>query len=102
MGSVRGGGGGLGNGVKNSSISTFNFIMTVPLFYFALSSFHEFMKHPQTVKMLDGWILSLLPFQHFPPFLFSRRLGVEMGKVQVYQEPNRGELSWTCVTFIFS
>nr|KAF6398829.1 hypothetical protein HJG59_014873 [Molossus molossus] len=25
----------------------------------------------------------------FPPFLFSRRLGVEMGKVQVYQEPNR-------------
>ncbi|XP_036924682.1 phosphoribosyl pyrophosphate synthase-associated protein 2 isoform X3 [Sturnira hondurensis] len=24
-----------------------------------------------------------------PPFLFSRRLGVEMGKVQVYQEPNR-------------
>lgn len=37
----------------------------------------------------------------FSSFFFSRRLGVEMGKVQVYQEPNRGELSWTCLMLVF-
>uniref|UniRef100_A0A2K6E7P4 Phosphoribosyl pyrophosphate synthase-associated protein 2 n=1 Tax=Macaca nemestrina TaxID=9545 RepID=A0A2K6E7P4_MACNE len=32
----------------------------------------------------------------------AERLGVEMGKVQVYQEPNRGEQSWACGTLTFS
>ena len=31
----------------------------------------------------------------------AERLGVEMGKVQVYQEPNRGELPWKYVLWIF-